>query len=444
MNFESEGVAVTQDELARCLAEGRKLRPPRRRLVRAARSAEGPRGARSARPRSSRPAAATAASSRSRRRGASQELLAQVGPRERLATTRRSSSRSSATSTRSRARKKPRNLKAHAPPVPGAGLPLALVPPRDRLGRRPRRRHGSRQDGADDRAPPRGEERGREDRGQAKALQGAHRRADERRHELAARDRQVRAVAHATRSGTAPSARSGSDELEDADVVVTSYALLRRDEELLAKLDCATSSSTRRSTSRTRCRATARAAKRLKCRPAPRAHRHADRESPVARSGRSSTSCRPGLLGPLEKFEERYSRPIDGGDQKAAAAPPRDDPPLHPAPHQVRGREGSAREDRDRPVLRAHRRAGGALRGGAQGGARAGHGRGRAPRARARASIQILAGPHAAPSGGVRSAPARPAARVQRRGLGQARRAARARRRRRSRAGTRCSSSASS
>jgi SNF2 family DNA or RNA helicase len=26
----------------------------------------------------------------------------------------------------------------------------------------------------------------------------------------------------------------------------------------------------------------------------------------------------PGLLGPLDKFEERYSRPIDGGDQKAA------------------------------------------------------------------------------------------------------------------------------
>jgi len=26
----------------------------------------------------------------------------------------------------------------------------------------------------------------------------------------------------------------------------------------------------------------------------------------------------PGLLGPLDKFEERYARPIDGGDQKAA------------------------------------------------------------------------------------------------------------------------------
>src|SRR3984893_10861327 len=26
----------------------------------------------------------------------------------------------------------------------------------------------------------------------------------------------------------------------------------------------------------------------------------------------------PGLLGPLDKFEERYSRPIDAGDQKAA------------------------------------------------------------------------------------------------------------------------------
>ena len=26
----------------------------------------------------------------------------------------------------------------------------------------------------------------------------------------------------------------------------------------------------------------------------------------------------PGLLGPLDKFEERYSRPIDAGDKKAA------------------------------------------------------------------------------------------------------------------------------
>jgi hypothetical protein len=42
------------------------------------------------------------------------------------------------------------------------------------------------------------------------------------------------------------------DELEDADVVVTSYALLRRDEELLKEdRPGATSSSTRRSRSRT-------------------------------------------------------------------------------------------------------------------------------------------------------------------------------------------------
>ncbi len=43
------------------------------------------------------------------------------------------------------------------------------------------------------------------------------------------------------------------DEIEDADVVVTSYALLRRDEELLKEIARgATSSSTRRSRSRTR------------------------------------------------------------------------------------------------------------------------------------------------------------------------------------------------
>ena len=92
--------------------------------------------------------------------------------------------------------KKPRNLKASLRPYQEQGLPLALVPPRDRLGRRPRRRHGARKDGPGARASPRGEGGRREGRAE-EAVQGAHRRADERRHELAARDGQVRAVAQA-------------------------------------------------------------------------------------------------------------------------------------------------------------------------------------------------------------------------------------------------------
>ena len=108
------------------------------------------------------------------------------------------------------------------------------------------------------------------------------------------------------------------DELKDADVVVTSYALLRRDEELLAKLDLRYAILDEAQQIKNPASATSRAAKRLK----------ADRR--LALSGTPIENrlseiwsifdyVSPGLLGPLDKFEERYSRPIDAGDQKAAA-----------------------------------------------------------------------------------------------------------------------------
>jgi superfamily II DNA or RNA helicase len=108
------------------------------------------------------------------------------------------------------------------------------------------------------------------------------------------------------------------DELKDADVVVTSYALLRRDEELLAKLDLRYAILDEAQQIKNPASATSRAAKRLK----------ADRR--LALSGTPIENrlseiwsifeyVSPGLLGPLDKFEERYSRPIDAGDQRAAA-----------------------------------------------------------------------------------------------------------------------------
>jgi SNF2 family DNA or RNA helicase len=109
-----------------------------------------------------------------------------------------------------------------------------------------------------------------------------------------------------------------TDELEDAEVVVTSYALLRRDEELLAKVPWRYAILDEAQNIKNPLSATARAAKRLK----------ADRR--LALSGTPIENrlseiwsifdfVSPGLLGPLDKFEERYSRPIDNGDQKAAA-----------------------------------------------------------------------------------------------------------------------------
>jgi superfamily II DNA or RNA helicase len=107
------------------------------------------------------------------------------------------------------------------------------------------------------------------------------------------------------------------DELEDADVVVTSYSLLRRDEELLKEIDWRYVIVDEAQQIKNPMSATARAAKRLK----------ADRR--LALSGTPIENrlseiwsifdfVSPGLLGPLDKFEERYSRPIDSGDRGAA------------------------------------------------------------------------------------------------------------------------------
>jgi superfamily II DNA or RNA helicase len=106
------------------------------------------------------------------------------------------------------------------------------------------------------------------------------------------------------------------DELEDADVILTSYALLRRDEEMLAKLDLRYAILDEAQNIKNPLSATARAAKRLKS-----DRRLALSGTPIENRLSEIWSIfdfvSPGLLGPLDKFEERYSRPIDAGDQKA-------------------------------------------------------------------------------------------------------------------------------
>jgi superfamily II DNA or RNA helicase len=106
------------------------------------------------------------------------------------------------------------------------------------------------------------------------------------------------------------------EEVEDADVVVTSYALLRRDEEVLAKLKLTYAILDEAQNIKNPLSATARSAKRLQ------AHRRlALSGTPIENRLSEIWSIfdfvSPGLLGPLDKFEERYSRPIDAGDAKA-------------------------------------------------------------------------------------------------------------------------------
>jgi len=108
-----------------------------------------------------------------------------------------------------------------------------------------------------------------------------------------------------------------ADELEDADIVITSYALLRRDEEMLAKLDLRYAILDEAQNIKNPLSATARSAKRLKA-----DRRLALTGTPIENRLSEIWSIfdfvSPGLLGPLDKFEERYARPIDAGDAKAA------------------------------------------------------------------------------------------------------------------------------
>ncbi len=107
-----------------------------------------------------------------------------------------------------------------------------------------------------------------------------------------------------------------ADELEDADVIITSYALLRRDEELLSKLELTYAILDEAQNIKNPLSATARAAKRMKA-----MRRLALTGTPIENRLSEIWSIfefvSPGLLGPLDKFEERYARPIDAGDAKA-------------------------------------------------------------------------------------------------------------------------------
>ena len=106
-------------------------------------------------------------------------------------------------------------------------------------------------------------------------------------------------------------------ELEDADVMITSYALLRRDEELLGELDLRYVILDEAQHIKNPLSATARAAKRMRSE-----RRLALTGTPIENRLSEIWSIfdfvAPGLLGSLKAFEERYSRPIDRGDQESA------------------------------------------------------------------------------------------------------------------------------
>jgi SNF2 family DNA or RNA helicase len=108
-----------------------------------------------------------------------------------------------------------------------------------------------------------------------------------------------------------------TDQLDEADVVITSYALMRRDEELFSKRGFCYVILDEAQHIKNPLSATARAVKRLKSE-----HRLALTGTPIENRLSEIWSIfdfvSPGLLGDLARFEERFARPIDRGDKQAA------------------------------------------------------------------------------------------------------------------------------
>ncbi|MFC1642781.1 DEAD/DEAH box helicase, partial [Myxococcota bacterium] len=112
--------------------------------------------------------------------------------------------------------------------------------------------------------------------------------------------------------------REQKRDLISANVIITSYALLRRDIDLLKKLKLDYAILDEAQNIKNPASATAQAARELMA-----DRRLALTGTPIENRLSEIWSIfefvSPGLLGPLPKFEERFGRPIDQGDSKAAA-----------------------------------------------------------------------------------------------------------------------------
>ncbi len=106
-------------------------------------------------------------------------------------------------------------------------------------------------------------------------------------------------------------------EVKDAEVIITSYALLRRDEEFLSTLDLTYAILDEAQHIKNPLSATAAAAKRLRAK-----RRLALTGTPIENRLSEIWSIfdfvSPGLLGPLDRFEQRFAKPIEAGDYKVA------------------------------------------------------------------------------------------------------------------------------
>jgi superfamily II DNA or RNA helicase len=115
-----------------------------------------------------------------------------------------------------------------------------------------------------------------------------------------------------------PDRHDDREALDKADVVITSYALLRRDEEILADVGFRYVILDEAQHIKNPMSHTARAAKKL-----PSERRLALTGTPIENRLSEIWSIfdfvSPGLLGELKAFEDKFSKPIDRGDEETAA-----------------------------------------------------------------------------------------------------------------------------
>jgi superfamily II DNA or RNA helicase len=114
-----------------------------------------------------------------------------------------------------------------------------------------------------------------------------------------------------------PDRHAMSEQVTEYDVIITSYALMRRDEDFLQKLNFHYVILDEAQHIKNPLSATARAAKKLRSE-----RRLALTGTPIENRLSEIWSIfdfvSPGLLGDLSRFEEKFARPIDRGDQAAA------------------------------------------------------------------------------------------------------------------------------
>lgn len=111
--------------------------------------------------------------------------------------------------------------------------------------------------------------------------------------------------------------KDSTDEAKEAHVIITSYALMRRDIAFLANLNVSYAILDEAQHIKNPLSATAAAAKKLNAK-----RRLALTGTPIENRLSEIWSIfdfvSPSLLGPLDKFESRFARPIEGGDYKTA------------------------------------------------------------------------------------------------------------------------------